>query len=767
MPSDVLYLVERMRTNLHDLVWHGGSGPAARTAPGVVSGQVARFVLRPATIATGLAVTIIGCAPTQVAESPLVDALEPPIVLVEERRLKLPNTGPGNRFVSGWLFDDRNGEPSIEPLAGGARLEVVHLRPQPRTLILSARDETVRPVVGAAIGSRQLGVRDPESKIEVLLPADLEQGRHLVDLDFADRAGVELSEAALSDAARPGSVEFHGDDIVHEPWSAVEFVRWVEPATALVGDFVPPPNPMPRQRFAMVLDRGDGNLQSVFELRPSDHTSDAPPSLQVPLRDTAGLVRIRLVAEGEGAAGRWRGLRLRIREPRKTTAVVREPVPPRVVVVYVLDALRADAVGHLGSDLGATPCIDRLASEGAAFVNHFSVAPNTGPATKSLFTGWGYLRGRAIPETVSPTLAESFAAAGFRTVSVSSNPHLSLSYGLVRGFEDVVFAPIDESFGGVEERDPSVNDSADRVHAAALAWLDRLRPDERAMLYLHTLNPHNPYTPPEPYPSRFVRTGDSSIDGGTKTLAAIRGLEKEVTAADERRIREWYAAGVAYNDAALCSFVDEVGRRHGDDVLLVVTSDHGEELFDHGGVLHGFTLYDELVRVPLVLWWPDRIRPVRIESPTGTLDLTDALRALISARPIATADAGSHLWKALGGSSNATGGPRLHFATAPGLRRAAMVRSDRWKLILAPRPRFGWGMGRGRGRTHDAEYLFDLVADPEERVNLAGASDLEVDWLRSRLQRWLAHWEARQPAIDDSLQDEATRRQLEALGYTE
>ncbi len=717
-----------------------------------------------ATVIAGLACATLGCTPVEVVDRPLLDAQQPPTVLTEGRKLKLPNTGPGNRFVSGWRFGETSGGPAIEPDAGGARVEVVQLRSRPRTLALFTRGDASGLAVSAAIGSRPVAVRTSESSIEVALPADLAQGRHLIDLEFADRSEVKISGGSLSASERAGQVDFEGDDIVHVGWSAVDFVRWVEPGTHLVGDFVPPPKVNPEQRFALTLDRGDGALETVVEIRPPPHSPGEPVTLLVPLRDTAGLVRIRLVAEGVGGAGRWRGLRLRSREPISKTAPIRVPDPPRLVVVYVLDALRADAVGHLGADLGATPCIDRLAAESAVFANHFSVAPNTGPATKSLFTGYGFLRGRTIPDEEPATLAGDFAGAGYRTVSISSNPHLSPSFGLTRGFDDVVFEAIDEGFD--DTIFPTINNSADRVHQAALRWLDGVDPDERAFLYLHTLNPHNPYTPPEPYPSRFVRSDDSTIDGGTKTLAAIRDRDRGVSPGDERRIREWYTAGVAYNDDALCGLMNELKRRGREDFLLVVTSDHGEELFDHDGVLHGYTLYDELLRVPLVVWWPERIRPTRIDTATDTLDLTATLRALIGSPQPAAPEDGEALWGLIDGGSQSPG-PALHFATAPGLRRAAMVRSERWKLIAAPRPRFGWGMGRGRGRTHDAEYVFNLVEDPGEMSNLAGAADLEVDWLRSRLSGWVEYWDSRQPEFDNSLPDEETRKRLEALGYVD
>ena len=436
--------------------------------------------------------------------------------------------------------------------------------------------------------------------------------------------------------------------------------------------------------------------------------------------------------------------------------------------MYVLDALRADVVGHLGSDLGATPCMDRLAAEGAAFTDHFSVAPNTGPATMSLFTGYGFLRGRAIPEDGPSTLAEAFAVADFKTISISSNPHLAPSFGLTRGFQDVRFVPIDENFGGGVDGEAAVNDSADRVHGAALSWLDAFA-DRRSRLPV----------PPHPQPPQSLHTtGALSV-----ALPALRRVEDRRRYQDPRRhSRPRSDRGLGRGRATDSRVVYgrcrlqrrrtvRICRRTRPpircDFLLVVTSDHGEELFDHDGVLHGYTLYDELLRVPLIVWWPGQVRPARIERATDTLDLSTALRALVGGRHTGGPDNGTGLWAAINGESDETREPALHFATAPGLRRAAMVRSDRWKVIVAPRPRFEWGMGRGRGRTHDAEYVFNLTGDPGEIVNRAGASSLEVDWLRSRLRGWVAFWEARQPEADDGRPDEATRRRLEALGYTE
>ena len=704
------------------------------------------------------------CGRLETVEEPLVDSSHRPIILIERRALALPSAPPGTRFVRGWRFAGNSGGLSIRPEGPTAWLEIVQLEARERNLVLElAGTSGVGSIVRARSLDRNLGSFEVVDNVEIPLPADLGPGRFPIELEFSET--VELAGATLSSATPRGKVEVEGRDVIQSGWSAVDFIRWVEDGARLMSELELPSEMSPDQKFSVTIDHGDGDVVIALEsgsLIPNGAAGVEP--VDIPLTG-AGLVRIRLMAEGRGPSARWRNLRLVTRREQAASQIDPVPDPPQLVVLYVFDALRADHVGHLGSTLGASPCLDRLASEGATFTNHFSVAPNTGPATKSLFTGFGFLEGRRLAAEGPATLAEIFAGADFATASISSNFHVSPGLGMTRGFGHIELVPLHhEQRDGVET---TINDSAERIHAAALRWLDQQHDDQPLFLYLHSLNPHNPYTPPAPFPSRFVGDDPSPVDGRTETLTAIRSLELEVTPQDEERIQQWYAAGLAYNDAKLCGFVDELRRRYSGDVLFAVTSDHGEELFDHGGVLHGHTLYDETLRVPLVVWWPGQVPQRVIEEPTDTLDLHATLRSLVGPLPLGAED-GDELWRAIAGSAEAAGEPHLHFATAPGLRRAAMARSDRWKLVLVPRPRLRWGMGRGRGRTHEAEYLFHLESDPGEHSNLAGTPSLEADWLWSRLLAWRTTWQARQPQeIDDAKLDETTRRQLEALGYVE
>ena len=708
----------------------------------------------------------VGCAPMETVEVPLVDSRHPPIVLTEQRPFSLPAAKPGTRFLRGWRFAEGDDGLRVRPTGSGAVLEIVQLAPHQRTLVmdLAPGEDGGDGAVRARCAGRDLGSFDLGRSVEIPLPVDLGLGRITVELEFSK--AVELEGVAMDRAAPRGRVQFEGPDLIQSGWSAVEFIRWLEGDERLVGEFVQPPEMSPDQGFSITVHAGEGEAVTLFDAGAASTRGAARiRPIDFPL-DISGPTRIRVAATRQGPAGRWQALRLVSQRRQKPPPAAPLPDPPQLVVVYVFDALRADHLGHLGSTLGASPCLDRLASQGAVFTNHVSVAPNTGPATASLFTGHVFFAGRGLPPSSPETLAEVFAKAGFVTASVSSNPHLSPSYGLARGFERVEFLPLEQDHRA--DGRVLVNDSAAQVHRAALTWLDDRQPGESIFLYLHTLHPHNPYTPPEPFPSRFVNARAAKIDGRTRTLASIRDLEREVTEDDQLWVRQRYAANLAYNDAELCGLVEDLTSRYPGDVMLVITSDHGEELFDHDGVLHGYTLYDEMLHVPLIVWWPGVVRPTVVDRPTGTLDLHATLRDLVAPPPSRAEEDGRPLWAAIFGSRDPTGEPRLQFATAPGLRQAVMARSDDWKLIRVPRPRLDWGMGRGRGRTHEAEYFFDLASDPGERANLSGSQSIEADWLWSRLQAWREAWRSRRPLdIDRQQIDADTKRQLEALGYVE
>jgi arylsulfatase A-like enzyme len=695
-----------------------------------------------------------GCGPSGPVR-PLLDGHHAPDVLVEEQGLARPPATGGNRFLTGWMPGRRGGQVALAPVAAErARLEVVNLERRRRTLVIDFHEGApAGTLVRVRAGGRDLGAFALTDPLEIPLPFDeIPLGRVAVDLAF--ESGAAVAAAAVRPVLPAGEVRVEGADLVQSGSSLVDLVRPVAGAEALVGAFVPPASPRAGQRFELIVEREDGSPADRFSWTPGPWDRvRGKRRIELPLSGAGRFVRVRLRAAGAGPAGRWEGLGLAGGEEVRPAAspgmtVEKSAAPPRLVVVYVMDALRADTVGHLGGKPGVSPVIDRLAREGVAFRAHRSVAPHTLPSTKALFTGRPFAArgGRKLTPEDGPTLAELFRRAGYRTGLFSGNVHVGPAFGTARGFEKaVVEKPFFPDF--------PFNDNAARVNAAALAWLRSLPAGSKTFLYLHTLHPHNPYDPPEPYRSRFTAGLPSTVDGSIRTLKDIQRKRMPAGPADRERLRGLYTGAFSYNDGELEGFLAALASwATPAETLVAVTSDHGEELFDHGGMLHGYTLYEEMVRIPLTLWAPGRLRPGEVTARTTTLDLHATLLDLAG----------------IPGPAGAQGRP-LASPLSPGPHLAATdglygIRSDRFKVIWAPRKALQWGMGEGIGRSRDPEYVFDLQRDPRETVNLAGSADLEAAWLRSRLLAWAEQGRAGED-VEPAPVDPETLERLRALGY--
>lgn len=699
----------------------------------------------------------------------LLDGRHAPDVLLEQREVAVPPSLGGNRFLTGWWPWLEGGKRLVlAPQAPAARLEMVSLGPGRRSLLLDLLEEGAskgREVRVKAAG-RDLGAFPLTDPLEIPLPSDLPVGRVPLELSF-DRGTRGVLAAALRPSRPEGEVRMHGADFVQSGDSLVDLVHRVSGGETLVGSFHPPLFARAGQRFDLTVEREDGTVAARFSWEPSAwNRLRGPHRIALPLGGAQGFVRVRLRAAGEGPVGRWARLGFAGGKGDSEPPVVAAPpaTPPRLVVVYVMDALRDDAVGHLGGRPGVSPVLDRLAREGITFRSHRSVAPNTIPSTKALFTGRSFVSGGDWPLAPKDgkTLAELFREGGYRTGLFSGNVYISSAFGTDRGFEHAdEEVLLDEEEGtGLSSR---FNDNAARVQAAALGWLRSLPAGERAFLYLHTIHPHNPYDPPEPFRSRYTRGIPSAMNGSTDTLSAIRKGRLEPSRADQRRLRGLYTGSFAWNDAELEGFLQGLSSwARPEETLVVFTSDHGEELFEHGGVLHGYTLYEEMMGIPLVLWSPGRLRPAEVEEPTDTLDLHATLLE-VSGLPKPQGSEGRSLLAA----ARRPDREYIHLAAASSV--VGGIYSARWghtKLVWAPR--FGpfWGMGDGRGRTRDPEYLFDLEQDPEERVNLAGNESLEAAWLRSRLLAWVQRNRSLAVKPPERPLDAETERKLRALGYT-
>jgi arylsulfatase len=417
-------------------------------------------------------------------------------------------------------------------------------------------------------------------------------------------------------------------------------------------------------------------------------------------------------------------------------------------VLVSIDTLRADMLGCYGYARPTSPALDALAARGVLFERAFSPAPWTLPAHTSLLTGLQPSRHGVVSHGVAlaagiPTLAEVLEARGFFTAGIVNSHNLGDRYGLHRGYA---------SYDYVLEQERRVAPS--QVEALALRWLER-DPPEPFFLFLHFYDVHSDYRALPRYGRLFARAYDGPVDGSTQQLRRVRRGELELGPGAAGRLADLYAAGIRQMDdglARLLASLDEHGLL--DDTLLVVTSDHGEEFLEHGGVLHGRTQFDEVLRVPLVLSGPGLPRGRRVSEPVSLIDVLPTVLALLGVPAPEDLD-GLDLRPLWTGGASAALRDRAFFGEADHGNqpddRTRSVRRGRFKLIL-DRP-------TGESR------LYDLVADPRETRDVSAEHPVEAAALRRELDDHLERTTPRTPPVPlpDLERDDVER--LRALGY--
>ncbi|MFN7146015.1 MAG: sulfatase, partial [Myxococcota bacterium] len=291
------------------------------------------------------------------------------------------------------------------------------------------------------------------------------------------------------------------------------------------------------------------------------------------------------------------------------------------MVVVGIDTLRPDALGVYGyterTGRSTSPELDAWADQAVLFENAWAPAPRTRPSFRTALTGRQPLAAAA-----APTVAEAFAAEGFRTAGIVANVHLVPRFGFNDGFEHWHYE------NGAR---------ADVQIARALAWQEA-HAGEDTFLFLHIMDPHTFYNAPDPWGSRFQQ-GKRPADvpevfdrWNVYTLLARPGFGE----AEKRWIRGAYDGEVAYTSEMLGRFFAALEEIPG-KTLTAVHTDHGEEFFEHDGFEHNHSLYDELVRVALWVRPPGgRSGTPRVDAPVGLVDLAPTLLDLVGASPVAT-----------------------------------------------------------------------------------------------------------------------------------
>jgi arylsulfatase A-like enzyme len=449
-----------------------------------------------------------------------------------------------------------------------------------------------------------------------------------------------------------------------------------------------------------------------------------------------------------------------------------QPRGPDAVILLSIDTLRADHVGIYGLSPVETPHLDRLGHEGALFESVFAPFSRTTQSVGSMLTGLHPLRhgadglGMQLPDRVL-TLAESFRGAGYETAAFASNFFLRPGLGYEQGFD--LYSNPESRWRG---------NSARSITSEALSWLEhRDDPSRPFFLWLHYLDPHWPYTPPD----AEARAADPEWEGPFELFEKV--LSREITKGEvvffadrilsEREIERTlrlYAAEIAATDAAIGELIDGLERLGvWDRVWVFFTSDHGESTGDHRyWFAHGEYIYDDVLRVPWLVRAPGTVPPATTVSGSVRLeDLAPTLLELAGLRVEDGIDGISHAAAlAAGGASEAPESTGIHLADhhlihpenprrpVPGREgRWWAVRSGGWKLLRVP-----------LGESRFDEELYNFAEDPRESENLVEISPDEADRLRKLLERWRAGLEGA-PQEGDGDEPEQDIDALRSLGY--
>jgi arylsulfatase A-like enzyme len=403
------------------------------------------------------------------------------------------------------------------------------------------------------------------------------------------------------------------------------------------------------------------------------------------------------------------------------------------VVLVVIDTLRADHLPFYGYRSLTAPFLSDLAAQGVVFESCYSISSYTSPATASILTSLypfqhGVHKGlivtlnqqaenptlqlNRIPQPVL-TMSEWLQAGGYRTFAVADNLNIGEAEGFTQGFD---------RFSTMNNR------GADQVNRQVKLWKREMLQAAPYFLYVHYMDPHAPYLARQPW----------YVPGADELQEQKARYDSEIRFVDER-LRELFAE-LSWDE----------------NTILVITADHGEEFLEHGQTGHGKTLYNEVLRVPLLFWGQaPALQPRRVKEAVSTLDIMPTIGAMLGL----TAEkifSGISLWPFARPAGPAE--PRALFATLlasrPG-RADITLRAtlwDRWKLIVSG---------------EETRELFDIRAHPRERINQYGR--IETQAIAAKLNGLFLSFQSRCPVFPQETGerqiDPELLAELKTLGY--
>jgi choline-sulfatase len=454
------------------------------------------------------------------------------------------------------------------------------------------------------------------------------------------------------------------------------------------------------------------------------------------------------------------------------------------IVVYLVDTLRADRLGLYGNTRDTSPSVDALGAKAAVFDHASSQAPWTLPSVTSLFTGTYPTTHEVLSnfDKLGPqaeTLVEFMHAQGYHTVGFVANTLGGTGAGLDQGYDEF-------------HQNKSVHDlTPEEIAAGALSleplydWAKTYDWDQPVFLYVHTVEPHNPWTGVAHGAMPWFKGSEQDRQHLNDILPEQRGLLADrnlgrlkpgaaerlaaLTAEIEPRVSDafdLYDGNVRQANDNIHRFINLlIAKSHWESTIVVFLADHGDELYEHGNWFHGQSLFEELLHVPLIVRIPGVTDDgMRLAQPVQVIDVPPTLADALGVPPLDTWQ-GRSLLPLLRATHDGTELPaappvfsmRINVDRKLGGERGdreTALREDNWKLIVH------WDSKR--------TSLFDLATDPGETHDLTAEQPERLKTMLEAVNKRLhdlPKTDLRAPRAAGKDMDEEKKRDLQALGY--
>ena len=678
-----------------------------------------------------------------------------------------------HKYVSPWaesiLRIKQDGRNTFAEVGPKTELVVTNREERIDRVLVRARSKTARQKITLYVDGKKVSSKNvlgAWSEVGLKLKSPLGPGRHTIglhlnaaegqvaaDIDWV-WLGPKIGEAPVVEKVKTRTYDTPRQALVGDPPRTISYYLSVPKDGFLVFDYA---SKGPAE--FEVKAKADGKKEvTLFSERTEGQLAGARwRGARVDLSKLAGqMVRLDLTTRGEAIEASWGAPEIARQGQSPRVPPIARASQPKNLVYILIDTVRADVYKPFNrrSKVDA-PAFDKLAKSSAVFTNAYTPAPWTKPSVATLMsslypTTHGAQHEESRLSDAVPLISEHLKNNGFETALISANGYVSEKFGFKRGWD----------FYRNYARE-GTKSFARQFYGDAQKWLEgREDKDKRFFMYLQAIDPHVPYsapaenwrhyfTHPPPYrgPLGDRITGFEHNDFNNGKLK-LDGVDRDFMIAQ-------YWGEITYHDIHFGKFIDYLEAQGLlDDTLIVVSNDHGEELFDHGALGHGQSLHEELVRCPLMIRYPKLVPAKEVTDPVGLVDIAPTILELMGLPQLPLTE-GLSLVGLMHDRPRMT--PGYAIAQRRDLERS--VRLAQYKLIAS----------------RDEYRLFDLDRDPRERRNLVKTHPIAFRAAEIHLQEGLhvpqksrrltsvsggKRFEATKADIDPKLMEH-----LKALGY--